>query len=180
MDCGIAPDSSSIDDETGIDYVSDAGFVDTGVIYDVAQEYLHVVPNQQLKNVRSFPEGERNCYTLPVGKGIKYLIRAWFMYGNYDAKYQLPIFTLFLGVDEWAKVNISDAFTSYRKEIIHIPARDRVEVCLVNNGWGTPFMSALDLRQLNDLIYDASEPGSLLLLDRLDYGSGQKEGSLIR
>ncbi|CBI36025.3 unnamed protein product, partial [Vitis vinifera] len=122
-------------------------------------------------NVRSFPEGNKNCYTLRPegGKGNKYLIRARFMYGNYDSNNHLPKFKLYLGTDEWVTVNIEDASAYIREEIIHVPTTDDIYVCLVNIGGGTPFISTLELRPLNNSIYDQSEQGSLLLFNRWDF-----------
>ncbi|CAA6672835.1 unnamed protein product [Spirodela intermedia] len=74
-------------------------------------------------NVRSFPDGTRNCYTLrPLVRGAKYRVNAEFLYGNYDGLGRPPTFDLYLGVNLW--------------------------VCLVNTGNGTPFISALKLRPL--------------------------------
>ncbi|XP_034696049.1 putative leucine-rich repeat receptor-like serine/threonine-protein kinase At2g19230 isoform X2 [Vitis riparia] len=158
------------------------GFTDTGINYNVSEEYVYQNNDQHLKNVRSFPEGDRNCYTLwpRQGKNHKYLIRARFLYGNYDSKNQLPIFKLYLGVDEWTIVNIGNVTSTYRKEIIHIPITDYIDVCLVNVDSGTPFISVLELRRLNDSIYSPTEPGSLILYDRWDFGTQQEEWKLIR
>ncbi|XP_034696054.1 putative leucine-rich repeat receptor-like serine/threonine-protein kinase At2g19230 [Vitis riparia] len=182
IDCGIAPGSDYTDDETQIYYTSDAKFIDTGINYNVSNEYVDENTDQQLKDIRNFPEGDRNCYALAPGQGKnhKYLIRAWFMYGNYDSKNQPPVFKLYLGVDEWATVNITNASVIIRKEIIHIPTTDDLDVCLVNAGSGTPFISVLELRQLNDSIYSPTEPGSLLLHDRWDFGTQKEKWSLIR
>nr|CAN63837.1 hypothetical protein VITISV_007521 [Vitis vinifera] len=182
IDCGIAPGSYYTDSETEIYYTSDAGFTDTGINYNVSEEYVYQNNDQHLKNVRSFPEGDRNCYTLWPGQGKnhKYLIRARFLYGNYDSKNQLPIFKLYLGVDEWTTVNIRNVTSTYRKEIIHIPITDYIDVCLVNIGSGTPFISVLELKRLNDSIYSPAEPGSLILYDRWDFGTQQEEWKLIR
>ncbi|KAL6312544.1 hypothetical protein AAG906_029468 [Vitis piasezkii] len=182
IDCGIALGSYYTDGETEIHYTSDAEFIDTGINYNVSMEYIHEYTNQHLMNVRSFPEGVRNCYTLHPrqGKNHKYLIRARFMYGNYDSKNQLPIFKLYLGVDEWTTVNVTDASSIYRKEIIHIPITDDIDVCLVNTNSGTPFISVLELRQLNDSIYRPTEPGSLLLYDRWDFGTQPEVWNIIR
>ncbi|RVX16910.1 putative leucine-rich repeat receptor-like serine/threonine-protein kinase [Vitis vinifera] len=171
INCGIAPGSDYTDDETQIYYTLDAKFIDTGINYNVSKEYVDE-DTDQLMDVRSFPEGDRNCYALPPGQGKnhKYLIRAWFMYGNYDSKNQPLVFKLYLGVDEWATVNITNASVIIRKEIIHIPTTDVIDVCLVNAGSGTPFISVLELQQLNDSIYSPTEPGSLLLHDRWDFG----------
>ncbi|CAA6667505.1 unnamed protein product [Spirodela intermedia] len=51
-----------------------------------------------ISNLRSFPNGTRNCYTLsPVQSGDRYLIRAGFLYGNYDGRGSPPIFDLHIG-----------------------------------------------------------------------------------
>ncbi|XP_034696053.1 probable LRR receptor-like serine/threonine-protein kinase At1g05700 isoform X2 [Vitis riparia] len=174
IDCGIAPGSSYTDDRTQIHYTSDAEFTDTGINYNVSRSEN---PSKQLMNVRSFPEGARNCYTLEPekGKGNKYLIRAFFMYGNYDSKNQVPVFKLYLGVDKWDTIKFKNSNKILRKEIIHIPKTDYIDVCLVNNGSGTPFISALELRPLDNSSYNKTELGSLLLSNRWDFGSEQEK-----
>ncbi|RVW51964.1 putative leucine-rich repeat receptor-like protein kinase [Vitis vinifera] len=131
IDCGLAPGSEYTDIETQISYSSDAEYIDTGRNYNVSEE---ITSRYNLKkhfmNVRSFPEGARNCYTLrpEQEKDNKYLIRALFMYGNYDSKNQFPEFKLYL---------------------------------------------VLELRPLNNSIYDKTEPGSLLFYNRWDFGAEQ-------
>ncbi|KAL6335728.1 hypothetical protein AAG906_039491 [Vitis piasezkii] len=126
--------------------------------------------------VRSFPEGTKNCYTLQPqqGKDNNYLIRASFMYGNYDSKNQLPEFKLYLGVNEWDTVKFNNSYDIVRKEIIHVPRTGHIDVCLVNTGSGSPFISALELRQLNNSIY-TTQSGSLILFKRLDIGSTRSQ-----
>ncbi|WJZ94429.1 hypothetical protein VitviT2T_013290 [Vitis vinifera] len=111
IDCGLAEDSSDYDEETHIYYTSDANFIDTGVSKNIAPEFKTSNFLKQFVNVRSFPDGIKNCYTLrPArGKGNKYLIRAEFLYGNYDDKDQLPEFDLHLGVNTWDTVVLDDA-----------------------------------------------------------------------
>ncbi|KAJ9692169.1 hypothetical protein PVL29_011308 [Vitis rotundifolia] len=154
--------------------MSDSEFIDTGINYDVSMEHSSRfgTPDQQLMTVRSFPEGTKNCYTLQPqqGKDNKYLIRASFMYGNYDSKNQLPEFKLYLGVNEWDTVKFNHSYDIVRKEIIHVLRTGRIDVCLVNTGSGSPFISALELRQLNNSIY-TTQSGSLILFKRLDIGS---------
>ncbi|KAF3555492.1 hypothetical protein F2Q69_00016886 [Brassica cretica] len=69
--------------------------------------------------LRYFPEGIRNCYNLKVTSGTKYLIKAQFLYGNYDGLNDGPEFDLYLGPNKWTKVDLS--FSSKTEEIIHIP-----------------------------------------------------------
>ncbi|KAJ9692199.1 hypothetical protein PVL29_011328 [Vitis rotundifolia] len=168
----MAPGSHYMDDKLQILYVSDEYFIDTGINYNVSKEYIDDDPLEPSMNVRSFPKGNKNCYTLRPkgGKGNKYLIRARFRYGNYDSKNKLPRFKLYLGADEWVTVDIKHASDYIKVEIIHVPTTDDIYVCLVNIGSGTPFISTLELRPLNNSIYDKSEPGSLLLFNRWDFG----------
>ncbi|XP_019196781.1 PREDICTED: probable LRR receptor-like serine/threonine-protein kinase At1g05700 isoform X2 [Ipomoea nil] len=167
IDCGLPQDANYTDAITGIHYVSDAGFIGTGVITDTVSS----AASQPLKTLRSFPQGTRNCYTLrpSPGKGSKYLIRAGFWYGNYDGKNQLPEFDLYLGVDYWDTLALNSSSPS-SLEIIHVLSSEFLHVCLVNTGRGTPFISALELRNLNATMY-ATTTGSLQTFARLDLGS---------
>ncbi|XP_031120499.1 probable LRR receptor-like serine/threonine-protein kinase At1g05700 [Ipomoea triloba] len=167
IDCGLPQDANYTDAITGINYVSDAGFIGTGVISSA----VSAAASQPFKTLRSFPQGTRNCYTLrpSPGKGSKYLIRAGFWYGNYDGKNQLPEFDLYLGVDYWDTVTLNSSSPS-SLEIIHVLSSDFLHVCLVNTGRGTPFISTLELRNLNVTMY-ATTAGSLQTFARLDLGS---------
>ena len=153
IDCGSGEDY--IDEETGIPYKSDKDLIDTGIVETVSPDSPEDLPQSQ-KNLRSFPQGTRNCYTLrpEQGKNNNYLIRSRFVYGNYDGKNQEPIFDLHLGVNEWTTVNLTEIrpFGDYY-DIIHVPLTDYIDVCLVNTGHGVPFISALELRHLDNSIY---------------------------
>ena len=124
--------------------------------------------------MRSFPDGARNCYTLrSIVAGLKYLLRATFKYGNYDGLARLPIFDLYIGVNFWTMVNVTDADSAIirdREAIVLVPD-DFVQVCLVNTGTGTPFISGLDLRPLKSTLYpQANATQGLVLLARLNFG----------
>lgn len=102
------------------------------------------------------------------GKGNNYLIRISFMYGNYDSRGELPTFDLYLGVDLWDTVTLKNESTLPRKDIIHIPASDYINVCIVKSGLTTPFISALELRPLTIIIYPTVNK-SLQLIDRVNF-----------
>uniref|UniRef100_A0A8R7K2Z9 Malectin-like domain-containing protein n=1 Tax=Triticum urartu TaxID=4572 RepID=A0A8R7K2Z9_TRIUA len=100
-------------------------------------------------NLRSFATGAGNCYTLrSIVPGLKYLVRARFMYGNYDGLHRLPMFDLHIGVNFWRTVNISSPFAAKFVEVIVVVPDDYVQVCMINTGAGMPFISGLDLRPL--------------------------------
>ncbi|KAM0899379.1 hypothetical protein ACQ4PT_021266 [Festuca glaucescens] len=156
IDCGLPAQTSYVDPITKIPHISDAGFVDAGYNHNISAEYMK--PESQLSrgyhNVRSFPDTERSCYTLPsLVPGSKYLLRAFFRYSNYDGLEKLPIFDLSLGVNWWRTVNISEAEQPVMAEVSAVIPDESVQVCLVNTGSGTPFISSLFLRPLENTLY---------------------------
>ncbi|KAF2323512.1 hypothetical protein GH714_035857 [Hevea brasiliensis] len=167
IDCGIPDNATYTDKRTNLNYVSDAAFVDTGISMKISTEFRTY---DQLQNLRSFPEGNRNCYKVGLKKGGKYLIRATFMYGNYDGQNQAPQFDIHLGSSKWDTVETINATMIISKEIIHVTTMNDLLVCLANTGSGTPFISALELRPLKNASYK-TESGSLVLFTRLDVGS---------
>ncbi|OAY69531.1 putative leucine-rich repeat receptor-like serine/threonine-protein kinase, partial [Ananas comosus] len=93
------------------------------------------------------------------------------MYGNYDGLNKLPIFDLYLGVNFWKTVNISDPGSGTLIEVITVAPDEFMQVCLVNTGGGSPFISVLDLRPLKNILYPAvNATQSLVLFRRLNVG----------
>nr|GMC53839.1 putative leucine-rich repeat receptor-like protein kinase At2g19210 [Ipomoea batatas] len=181
LDCGTPRGENYTDAKTGLNYISDATFIgdnDNAVGKIVSPYYKGLgILDRQLIALTTFPQGIRNCYTLrpAQGKLNKYLIRARFFYGNYDNNVdkQPPQFDLHLGVEYWDTVQFDPKYDliSVDKEIVHIPSSDLVHVCLLNTGLGTPFISALELRPLNNSMYPTASGGSLMMNIRFDIGS---------
>lgn len=166
IDCGGAQNSSYTEETTGLTYISDADFIDTGETKLVLPKYgnKEQLPYQSL---RSFPQGARNCYTLNLTSNSKYLIRATFYYGNYDGQDKLPEFELHLGPNLWRSVTFKDASTFVNNEFIHMPRRNYIHVCLVNTGFGVPFISTIEIRPLPNSTF---KDQSLALVSRFDTG----------
>ncbi|XP_068303430.1 LRR receptor-like serine/threonine-protein kinase IOS1 [Pyrus communis] len=169
LDCGQPSNSSYSESTTGIDYISDATFISTGVSKSVAPAYKATY-QLQAAYVRSFPLGVKNCYKVNITKNTKYLIRAAFLYGNYDGLNKPPKFDLVIGASYWDSVAFTDASLITIKEVVHIPTLDYITVCLLNKGTGTPFISSLEFRPLKNTTY-LTPTGSLALSLRLDVGS---------
>ncbi|XXG57277.1 hypothetical protein AAC387_Pa03g4479 [Persea americana] len=169
IDCGIANDFTYLE-QNNITYISDSQFINTGVNKNVRITPSNLKFSELFRTVRSFPNGIRNCYNLGsvVNKGNKYLIRAYFLYGDYDGKNSTPVFDVYLGVDYMGTVASTVGFYT---EIITIASMNFISVCPVNTGRGTPFISALELRPLNSSIYGVvNESQSLYLWSRFDIG----------
>ncbi|XXG57283.1 hypothetical protein AAC387_Pa03g4482 [Persea americana] len=159
IDCGIAEYSTYSDKDTTITYQSDAKFIDTGINKELPEPAFI----KFLNNVRSFPNGNRNCYNLSeITKGNKYLIRAYFLYGNYDGKNRTPEFDLYFGVNRWTTIYFLNPSEAFYEEIITVVTMNFISICLVDTGSGTPFISALELRPLKSSMYSpANERQSL-------------------
>ena len=125
--------------------------------------------------MRSFPNGTRNCYSVgPVVEGQRYLVRAGFFYGNYDGKNSPPEFDLYLGVNLWQTVKtLSD--DTVLPEMIVVSPENALQVCLVKTGSGTPFISVLEVRPVQDSLYTMVNSSHFLALreNRVDYGGNQ-------
>jgi hypothetical protein len=173
IDCGLPENSNYTEKITDINYISDAKFIDTGVSKSISPAQM-ITHQQQLHFVRSFPSGVRNCYRINVNIGTQYLIRATFFYGNYDGLSKPPQFELHFGVNVWDTVKFPNASRTIMSEIIYIPSKDYIQPCLVNTGKGTPFISAIELRPLNNNSYvnnAESDKPVLSLFMRYDFGS---------
>ena len=93
------------------------------------------------------------------------------MFGNVtEYNDQFPELKLYLGVEEWETLKFNSSYSFFRPEI-HVPKTVEIYVCLVNNGSGTPFISALELRPIYNSIYNKDQSGSLRLFNRFNFGS---------
>ncbi|XP_048598127.1 probable LRR receptor-like serine/threonine-protein kinase PAM74, partial [Brassica napus] len=167
LDCGLPVTEPSPYNElsTGLQFSSDAKFIQSGKIGKIQAN----LESQYLKpytRLRYFPEGIRNCYNLPVENNRKYLIRARFVYGNYDDLNTYPQFDLHLGPNPWATIDLQEFVNGTVNEIIHTQTSNSLQICLVKTGKTTPMISALELRPLGNNSYN-TESGSLNLFIRM-------------
>lgn len=157
IDCGM-PEDYFAKDTYGPDrnYRSDKKFVNTGINSNISEEYKTKYPDPLLASLRSFPQANRTCYTLrpEQGKNNTYLIRAWFLYGNYDGQNKPPKFDIRIGGTFWQ--TFDQPMNEFIKpEIIYVASTDCIHVCLLNTDGGTPFISALELVHLNGPFYNS-------------------------
>ncbi|CAL9234763.1 unnamed protein product, partial [Arabidopsis halleri] len=164
LDCGLHPAVSPYTEPlTTLTYISDANFTQGGQSGRVQKVWEEAY--KPFTVLRYFPDGIRNCYNLRVTPSKKYLIKALFLYGNYDGINNGPIFDLYLGPNIWTTVDLKSSLLSQTEKIIHITKSSSLEICLVKTGKTTPIISALELRPLRDDTY-ITQNGSLKLLKR--------------
>lgn len=129
---------------------------------------------KQYTTLRYFPADNRKyCYMLNVKTRTRYLIRASFLYGNYDNSNVYPKFDISLGATPWSTIVISDENTIEVEELIFLAPSPTVSVCLSNATTGQSFISTLELRQFNgSLYYTTFETQFFLSLSaRINFGA---------
>ncbi|ESQ51393.1 hypothetical protein EUTSA_v10017856mg, partial [Eutrema salsugineum] len=166
LDCGLPPSESPYTDSvTGLIYTSDADYIQSGKRGVAEDDVMYAY--RQYKDLRYFPDGIRNCYDLTVNKGINYLIRAGFAYGNYDSLNVSPKFDLHVGPNMWIAVDLEPDLLESKKdhEIIYMTKSNLLQICLVKTGATIPMISTLEVRPLRNDSY-MTHLGPLNLIQR--------------
>lgn len=147
MDCG---GNGTFTDEIGLNWMPDDYLIyGESTSISIANE-----TRKQYMTVRHFPADSRKyCYKLNVTSRTRYLVRATFLYGNFDNNNVYPKFDVSFGATHWSTIEISDANTIEMRELIFLASSPTIDVCLSNATTGQPFISTLELRQFNGSIY---------------------------
>ncbi|CAN0909381.1 Leucine-rich repeat receptor-like serine/threonine-protein kinase At2g14510 [Linum grandiflorum] len=141
----------------------DKNYTTTGI---TAHLISSTTPRPEMSSLRFFPDPMvQNCYTLPILKlSLKYLVRAGFYYGNYDAANKPPTFDLYLDGKKWLTVNttLSSAGEPVYREIVYVvrPGSDSIGLCLTRTRDGeVPFVSSIEIVPFWNALY--TEMGSV-------------------
>ncbi|MED6110578.1 hypothetical protein PIB30_044426, partial [Stylosanthes scabra] len=132
IDCGDSQNSDEYtDNATDIKYSTDGSYIQTGVNKNISSEYDYLKKQnlpQPLSDLRSFPQGVRNCYSLIAWRqGNLHLMRASFLYGNYDGENNLPEFDLYVGANFWSSVTFRNASEEVVLEIMSMAESDVID-----------------------------------------------------
>ncbi|XP_010922499.1 probable LRR receptor-like serine/threonine-protein kinase At1g67720 [Elaeis guineensis] len=168
LDCGGKEEYT---DDIGLLWIPDDQFIHGGQTANISIPGEN--PKQYMK-VRYFPADSRKyCYTLSVKTRTRYLVRASFLYGNFDKSNFYPMFDLSIGATHWSTIVISDANVMEVRELILLASSPTISVCLSNATTGQPFISTLELRQFNgSLYYTTYETQFFLSLSaRINFGA---------
>ncbi|KAL8152695.1 hypothetical protein V2J09_010455 [Rumex salicifolius] len=170
IDCGS---TESFTDELGLQWIPDQLMYGEVANVSVANE-----TRRQYKTLRHFPFDDRKyCYTLNVKSRTRYLLRASFLYGNYDSNNVYPKFDISVGATPWSTVVISDANEMEVRELVFLAVEPTVSVCLSNASTGNPFISTLELRQFNGSMYytDSESQFYLGVSARINFGADSED-----
>ncbi|XVE79664.1 hypothetical protein DITRI_Ditri14bG0076100 [Diplodiscus trichospermus] len=166
IDCGA---SEIYSDDYSIGWVGDDNYIQHGESV-VVQSSISVA--QPMTTLRVFTERKKSCYSIDAVKGSQVLVRASFFYGNYDKKSSPPSFDLQFDGNHWTTVETSsDEVVSY--EVIYVTKRDTMSVCVAQTSPNMfPFISAIEVRNLDTKMYGHFDPNhALMLTRRVAYGT---------
>lgn len=147
IDCG---GTNTHTDDIGLQWTPDSNY-----LFGQSANTSFVNSNKtQYKTVRFFPANDRKyCYILNVTTGLRYLVRATFLYGNFDNTNVYPKFIISLGATLWDLIIINDAHTTVVSEIVVLAPSPSLSVCILNASSGVRFISTIELRQFNGSMY---------------------------
>ncbi|CAN6814336.1 unnamed protein product [Brassica oleracea] len=167
LDCG---GTEPFTDELGLNWTPDDHYL-FGATANISS--LNETKTQYT-TLRHFPADSRKyCYTLNVTSRNRYLVRATFLYGNFDSNNVYPKFDISLGATHWTTIVISEAATVETAELVFLASSPSVSVCLSNATTGQPFISTLELRQLNGSMYltEFEDKFHLSVSARINFGA---------
>ncbi|GLJ21475.1 hypothetical protein SUGI_0396410 [Cryptomeria japonica] len=173
VDCG--GEGYFTDNITGLQWIPDGVFISSGKIVK-----LNILNEnrRQYQSLRYFPADDKKyCYTLRTIERMRYLVRATFLYSNFDNSSAYPKFKLYLDTTSWATITITDPRQLYVEEMIVRASSSAISVCVLDASTSNPFISTLELRPLNGSMYatDFEEDFFLKVTARINFGAGSRE-----
>ncbi|KZV22971.1 putative LRR receptor-like serine/threonine-protein kinase-like [Dorcoceras hygrometricum] len=165
-------------DSSNISWTSDEDYITSG---NIASVVFQEGTSSASLPVRFFPDSEaRKCYRLPVNISSTVLVRARFVYKNYDGLGKPPVFSVSLGTAMTTTVNLAHK-DPWVEEFVWLVNKDMLPLCFVSimNG-GYPVISSLEVRPLPQGAYSTALGDSNDKLLRKSYriNCGYSDGSL--
>ncbi|XP_004292376.1 PREDICTED: probable LRR receptor-like serine/threonine-protein kinase At5g48740-like [Fragaria vesca subsp. vesca] len=160
-------------DSSNIWWIPDKEFISTGNTTTIS--YIEGTSSISVP-VRFFPTNQaHNCYTLPVNVSFLVLVRAQFVYKDFDGLGKPPSFTVSLGTAIVSTVDLRKT-DPWIEEFVWPVNKDTVSFCLHNiPDRGAPVISSIEVRPLPKEAYksgmDDSPHKSLRKSYRIDCGN---------
>lgn len=145
LSCG---GSTNYSDISNIYWIPDSSFISTGNTTTI--QYAEGTSSSSVP-VRYFPDSQgRKCYRLPVKKNVSslVLVRAQFVYKNYDGDGKPPSFSASLGTATLSTADLSRK-DPWIEEFVWAVNKDILSFCLLAvPDKGSPVISSLEVRPL--------------------------------
>uniref|UniRef100_A0ACD5WSQ4 Uncharacterized protein n=1 Tax=Avena sativa TaxID=4498 RepID=A0ACD5WSQ4_AVESA len=149
-----------------IKWVPDAAFIAVGNASKIDKP--NVLP--VFSTLRHFPDAtaRKYCYTLPAVKGSRYLVRTTYFYGGFDGGADPAIFDQIVDGTLWSAVNTTETsrrgMSTYFEMVAQAQGKS-MSVCLARrpDTKSSPFISTLELVNLEDSMYNTTDFGKYVL-----------------
>lgn len=180
ISCG----SSDVIEEGPLKYVPDKDYISTGNTTTLNRK--DILP--RLQSLRFFPNvnARKYCYSIPVIKEAKYLVKTVYFYGGFDGGTEPPVFDQIIDGTKWSTVNTTEDYagggSSYYEAIV-VAHNKFLSICLARNqhtpAASTPFISSLEVHYLDSSVYNSTKMQKTMLVtvSRDSFGS---DGDIIR
>ncbi|KAL8554506.1 hypothetical protein ACS0TY_002621 [Phlomoides rotata] len=179
INCG----ASDVIEEGPLKYVPDKDYVSTG--NKTTLNRRDILP--RLQTLRFFPNvnARKYCYSIPVIKEAKYLVKTIYFYGGFDGGNEPPVFDQIIDGTKWSTVNTTEDYasggSSYYEAIV-VAHNKFLSVCLARNQHtadaSSPFISSLEVHYLDSSVYNSTKMLKTMLVTvaRDSFGS---DGDII-
>lgn len=177
IDCGA---SGRYTDENFIPWTGDADFMQMGHAEAVPSANANAQLALAMRTLRAFTTSndapwKKYCYSIYIGgmDSARILVRASFYYGNYDGLSRPPSFRLMFDSNNWADVVTTLDEEPVFYEIIYVVKAKSASICVAQTDSGmSPFISALEVRRLSNMMYNALPTNhALFAITRAAFGS---------
>ncbi|CAL9056922.1 unnamed protein product, partial [Musa banksii] len=165
IDCGA---SDSYTDADGIHWESDRAYISNGESRAVQSTESMATP---LTTLRVFSSRKKNCYPILLPDARRILARVSFHYGNYDKKAAPPTFELQFDGNSWATV-VTRMDGAVYFEAVYDVRMGRTSICVAQTiPKQLPFVSSIEVRRLENSMYDGEPTFAFFLLRRWSFGA---------
>ncbi|KAK6159344.1 hypothetical protein DH2020_006658 [Rehmannia glutinosa] len=174
LSCGSSGDVK----EGLLNYIPDDDYIKAGKKFTLNR--TDILP--RLQTLRFFPNAgaKKYCYSFPVIKEGKYLVKTIYFYGGFDGGNEPPVFDQIIDGTKWSIVNTTEDYasggSSYYEAIV-VAQNKILSVCLARNqhtvAGSSPFISSLEVYHLDDSVYNSTnfEKTFLVNVARDSFGS---------
>jgi hypothetical protein len=166
LDCGAIEQYT--DSVTGLLWVPDSRYIDYGIASSAVADSQSL--GRRYGTLRYFPGTQsKSCYDLPATNDTVYLVRATFLYGDYDGGGRLPAFQVHVDTVNVGLVQPTSSGETLVVEVTMAAAADNIYLCLAPNVPGTdvPFVNFIELRQLAAQMYPKARQGYMMVSEYL-------------
>ncbi|KAI5076221.1 hypothetical protein GOP47_0008286 [Adiantum capillus-veneris] len=179
IDCGASERNTL----GGILWTTDSSYTSLGL-----NNKTEVAASPPYDTLRYFPDKAvtKSCYVFNTTANSSYLIRAGFLYGNYDNLSESegrPSFVLLFGANVWTNVTFNNDSEVVTHEMIALATSDTASVCVGRPSTTNhdPFISSLEIRFLssNQMMYSPVHQ-SFLMMSNSRINFGQEDSSSVR